>query len=185
MSPACRSVIKVLLILLKNTSFCKAFREKSLFFKEKSYPTKELPLQVQLGTAVLLVSLLFELEFNYVNSAKLLAVLRILLGIEGNFLTLFQSLEALAYDSGEVNEYIVAAVVVGNKSVAFLRIEPLNCTVIHFGTSINKIFRTALNKSPYISVGLYSRKLTCICNSFNVQMTYKIACEFNNASELL
>ena len=185
MSPACRSVIKVLLILLKNTGFCKAFREKSLFFKEKSYPTKELPLQVQLGTAVLLVSLLFELEFNYVNSAKLLAVLRILLGIEGNFLTLFQSLEALAYDSGEVNEYIVAAVVVGNKSVAFLRIEPLNCTVVHFGTSINKIFRTALNKSPYISVGLYSRKLTCICNSFNVQMTYKIACEFNNASELL
>ena len=60
-----------------------------------------------------------------------------------------------------------------------------HCAVIHFGTSINKIFRTALNKSPYISVGLYSRKLTCICNSFNVQMTYKIACEFNNASELL
>ena len=24
----------------------------------------------------------------------------------------------------------------GNKSVAFLRIEPLNCTVVHFGTSI-------------------------------------------------
>lgn len=129
--------------------------------------------------------LIGKLALNYVYSAQLLAVLRILLGIEGNFLTLFQSLEALAYDSGEVNKYIVAAVVVGNKSVAFLRIEPLNCTVIHFGTSINKIFRTALNKSPYISVGLYSRKLTCICNSFNVQMTYKIACEFNNASELL
>ena len=129
--------------------------------------------------------LIGKLALNYVYSAQLLAVLRILLGIEGNFLTLFQSLEALAYDSGEVNEYIVAAVVVGNKSVAFLRIEPLNCTVILFGTSINKIFRTALNKSPYISVGLYSRKLTCICNSFNVQMTYKIACEFNNASELL
>lgn len=129
--------------------------------------------------------LIGKLALNYVYSAQLLAVLRILLGIEGNFLTLFQSLEALAYDSGEVNEYVVAAVVVGNKSVAFLRIEPLNCTVVHFGTSINKIFRTALNKSPYISVGLYSRKLTCICNSFNVQMTYKIACEFNNASELL
>ena len=134
--PPRRALTKVLIILLKNTIFCKAFHEKSLFFKEKSYPTKELPLQVQLGTAVLLVSLLFELEFNYVNSTKLLAVLRILLGIEGNFLTLFQSLEALAYDSGEVNEYIVAAVVVGNKSVAFLRIEPLNCTVVHFGTSI-------------------------------------------------
>ena len=112
MSPACRSVIKVLLILLKNTSFCKAFREKSLFFKEKSYPTKELPLQVQLGTAVLLVSLLFELEFNYVNSAKLLAVLRILLCVESNLLALFKSLEAVAYDCGKVYEYVVAAVIV-------------------------------------------------------------------------
>ena len=136
MSLACRSVIKVLLILLKNTSFCKAFREKSLFFKEKSYPTKELPLQVQLGTAVLLVSLLFELEFNYVNSAKLLAVLRILLCVESNLLALFKSLEAVAYDCGKVYEYVVAAIIVGDESVAFLRIEPLNCAVVHFGTSI-------------------------------------------------
>ena len=136
MSPACRSVIKVLLILLKNTGFCKAFREKSLFFKENSYPTKDLPLQVQLGTAVLLVSLLFELEFNYVNSAKLLAVLRILLCVESNLLTLFKSLEAVTYDCGKVYEYVVAAVIVGDESVAFLRIEPLNCTVVHFGTSI-------------------------------------------------
>ena len=118
MSLACRSVIKVLLILLKNTSFCKAFREKSLFFKEKSYPTKELPLQVQLGTAVLLVSLLFELEFNYVNSAKLLAVLRILLCVESNLLALFKSLEAVAYDCGKVYEYVVAAIIVGDESVA-------------------------------------------------------------------
>ena len=133
---ASADVIKVLLILLKNTSFCKAFREKSLFFKEKSYPTKELPLQVQLGTAVLLVSLLFELEFNYVNSAKLLAVLRILLCVESNLLALFKSLEAVAYDCGKVYEYVVAAIIVGDESVAFLRIEPLNCTVVHFGTSI-------------------------------------------------
>ena len=83
-----------------------------------------------------LFSLLFELEFNYVNSAKLLAVLRILLCVESNLLALFKSLEAVAYDCGEVYEYVVAAVVVGDESVAFLRIEPLNCTVVHFGTSI-------------------------------------------------
>ena len=81
-------------------------------------------------------SCLFELEFNYVNSAKLLAVLRILLCVESNLLALFKSLEAVAYDCGEVYEYVVAAVVVGDESVAFLRIEPLNCTVVHFGTSI-------------------------------------------------
>ena len=74
-------------------------------------------------------SLLFELEFNYVNSAKLLAVLRILLCVESNLLALFKSLEAVAYDCGEVYEYVVAAVVVGDESVAFLRIEPLNCTI--------------------------------------------------------
>ena len=28
------------------------------------------------------------------------------------------------------------AIIVGDESVAFLRIEPLNCTVVHFGTSI-------------------------------------------------
>ena len=136
MSLACRSVIKVLLILLKNTSFCKAFREKSLFFKEKSYPTKELPLQVQLGTAVLLVSLLFELEFNYVNSAKLLAVLRILLCVESNLLALFKSLEAVAYDCGKVYEYFLAVSIVGDETVTLLSVKPLNCTVVHFGTSI-------------------------------------------------
>ena len=83
-----------------------------------------------------LFSLLFELEFNYVNSAKLLAVLRILLCVESNLLALFKSLEAVAYDCGKVYEYVVAAVIVGDESVAFLRIEPLNCTVVHFGTSI-------------------------------------------------
>ena len=81
-------------------------------------------------------SCLFELEFNYVNSAKLLAVLRILLCVESNLLALFKSLEAVAYDCGKVYEYVVAAIIVGDESVAFLRIEPLNCTVVHFGTSI-------------------------------------------------
>lgn len=110
--------------------------KKSPFFKEKSCKAKKLPSQVYLGTAVLFNSCLFELEFNYVNSAKLLAVLRILLCIESNLLALFKSLEAFAYDCGEVYEYVVAAVIVGDESVAFLRIEPLNCTVVHFGTSI-------------------------------------------------
>ena len=184
MSPACRSVIKVLLILLKNTVL-QGFSRKKPVFQGKILRDKKTadPSATRNGSSF--NSCLFELEFNYVNSAKLLAVLRILLCVESNLLALFKSLEAVAYDCGKVYEYVVAAIIVGDESVAFLRIEPLNCTVVHFGTSINKIFRTALNKSPYISVGLYSRKLTCICNSFNVQMTYKIACEFNNASELL
>lgn len=175
MSLACRSVIKVLLILLKNTSFCKAFREKSLFFKEKSYPTKELPLQVQLGTAVLLVSLLFELEFNYVNSAKLLAVLRILLCVESNLLALFKSLEAVAYDCGKVYEYVVAAIIVGDESVAFLRIEPLNCTVVHFGTSIKiEFFRTKTIGNPHTSLLVFISKNSHAFVIHRIaQMTYK------------
>jgi len=53
--PPRRALTKVLIILLKNTGFCKAFHEKSPFFKEKSCETKKLPTQVQLGTAVLLI----------------------------------------------------------------------------------------------------------------------------------
>ena len=85
-----------------------------------------------------LIAYLFSvrLELADVYCTELLAVLRILLGIEGNLLALFKSLEALAYDCGEVYENVVAAVVVGNESIAFLRIKPLNCTVVHFGTSI-------------------------------------------------
>lgn len=109
--------------------------KKSPFFKEKVPFNKKLPSQSSRNGS-LFNSRLFELEFNYVNSAKLLAVLRILLCIESNLLALFKSLEAFAYDCGEVYEYVVAAVIVGDESVAFLRIEPLNCTVVHFGTSI-------------------------------------------------
>ena len=49
--------------------------------------------------------------------------------IIGNGLTLFQSLEAFALDSGEMYEYI-RAVLTGDKSIAFFCVEPLNCTFI-------------------------------------------------------
>ena len=78
----------------------------------------------------------FKLELYNIDSTKLLAVLRILLSIESNLLALFESLEAFAYDCREVYEYIIAAVVVGNKSVALFRVEPLNCTVVHFASSL-------------------------------------------------
>ena len=78
------------------------------------------------------------LELCNVYSTKFLAVLRILLCLEGNFLTLFKSLVAFTYDCGEVYENIIATVVVGNEAIAFLCIEPLNCTVVHTGTSMKK-----------------------------------------------
>lgn len=45
-------------------------------------------------------------------------------------LTLFQSLETIGLNSGEVYEYIFA-VFTGDKTVTFLRIEPLNRTLVH------------------------------------------------------
>ena len=67
-----------------------------------------------------LIAYLFSvrLELADVYCTELLAVLRILLGIERNLLTLFQSLEALAYDCREMYEYVISAVVVGNKAVS-------------------------------------------------------------------
>ena len=56
--------------------------------------------------------------------------------IIGNGLTLFQSLEAFALDSGEMYEYI-RAVLTGDKSIAFFCVEPLYCTFVHHGTSIS------------------------------------------------
>ena len=52
---------------------------------------------------------------------------------EGNCLAFFKSLETLAVDSGEMYEYVLAALC-GNEAVALLRIKPLNCTLIHVGT---------------------------------------------------
>ena len=121
-----------------------------------------------------LIAYLFSvrLELADVYCTELLAVLRILLGIERNLLTLFQSLEALAYDCREMYEYVVAAVIVGDESVAFLRIEPLNCTVVHFGTSIIKIYFP-----DYFLIKLHFGRLLRNSHAFaihhNKLMTYK------------
>ena len=45
-------------------------------------------------------------------------------------LTLFQSLEALGLNGGEMYEYILS-VLAGDKAIAFLRIEPFYRTLIH------------------------------------------------------
>lgn len=50
--------------------------------------------------------------------------------IVGYSLTLFQSLEAIALDSGEMYEYILS-ILTGDEAIAFLRIEPLNSTLVH------------------------------------------------------
>jgi hypothetical protein len=46
---------------------------------------------------------------------------------ELNRLAFFQGLEAIALDSGEVNEYVVA-VLDGNESIPFFCVKPLNCS---------------------------------------------------------
>jgi hypothetical protein len=79
------------------------------------------------------------------NVCSLLATVA-LNNIEGNCLALFQSLEALSVDSGEMYEYILAALS-GDETITLLRIEPLNCTLIHVGTlHIKIIFDSAFIK---------------------------------------
>lgn len=74
--------------------------------------------------------------YSNVGSAGLVAVCGICLGIEGNLLTLLKRLEALSIDSGEMYEYFLAGCIVGDETITLLCVEPLNCTVIHDGTSL-------------------------------------------------
>ena len=76
------------------------------------------------------------LQFTYQHFTTLAACMPRRLGqIIGNGLTLFQSLEAFALDSGEMYEYI-RAVLTGDKSIAFFCVEhftvPLFITVPPF-----------------------------------------------------
>ena len=86
------------------------------------------------------------LQLNYV--AGLLAA-SAFYDLVANSLTLFQSLEAFSLDSGEMYEYVLAALC-GNEAVALLRIKPLNCTLIHFGTLHIKNFGFCVHKKIHI-----------------------------------
>ena len=60
------------------------------------------------------------------------------LGIEGDLLAFFQLTIAAGLDGGEVDEHVLAAVVVGDKAEALLRVEPLYSTLIHIGYLLQK-----------------------------------------------
>lgn len=81
------------------------------------------PFQVRILFAVIDI-----LHSNNIYSTKLLGILRILLGLERNLLALFKSLKAFALNSGEMYEYILAALIVANETITLLSVEPLNCT---------------------------------------------------------
>lgn len=74
--------------------------------------------------------------YSNVGSAGLAAVLRIGLGIESNLLTFLERLEALSVDCGEMYKYFLAGCIVGDETITLLCVEPLNCTVVHCGTSL-------------------------------------------------
>lgn len=71
------------------------------------------------------------LQGTNVDSANLAAVAGVGLGVKRDLLTLGEGLEALGDDRGEVDENILAAIVVGNKAEALFRIEPFYGTLIH------------------------------------------------------
>ena len=76
--------------------------------------------------------------YSNVGCTNLAAVLRISLGIESYLLALFQGLEALSVDSGEMYEYFLAGCIVGDETIALLCIEPFNCTVVHLWYLLHK-----------------------------------------------
>lgn len=89
-------------------------------------------------SVMLRCSLCDQLSLSYyrnVGSTDLAAVLRITLGIESNLLALFEGLETISVDCGEMYEYFFAGCIVGDETITLLCIKPLNCTVVHFGTS--------------------------------------------------
>ena len=88
-----------------------------------------------------------------VDCSELCAVLGIGLGVKSNLLTLGQGLKALNLNGGEVYEYIVATLVIGNKAVALLSVEPLNCTFVHVGY-LRIDFVPGKNKKPTINANL-------------------------------
>ena len=70
---------------------------------------------------------------------QLVGILGIGLNLIGNLLALLEGLEAVAHDGGEVDEHVVAALVVGDEAEALGLVEPLDSTVIHNnGTSCKK-----------------------------------------------
>ena len=52
-------------------------------------------------------------------------------GIEGNLLAIFQSLVAISYDTGEMYEYFLTGLIVGDETISLRCVEPLNGTLIN------------------------------------------------------
>jgi len=75
------------------------------------------------------------LQRVYVYRSALGAVFGIWLYFVTDFLTLFQSLEAVCLDGGEVYEHVFAALVVRDESISFVCVEPFYCTLLHGGAS--------------------------------------------------
>ena len=69
---------------------------------------------------------------HHVDSAELAGILGIGLGVISDLLALSQSTEALGLDSGEVDEHVAAAVIVGDEAKALFVVEPFDSAVIHF-----------------------------------------------------
>lgn len=57
------------------------------------------------------------------------------LGLEAYLLAFSKGLVSVSYDRGEMYEYIVTTIVVGDKAEAFFCVKPFDCSLIHFCTS--------------------------------------------------
>ena len=90
-------------------------------------------------------------ERLYIYSSHLCAVLGVRLNIKGHLLTFLECLVTLALDNREMNEDIVSALVVGNKSVSLFSVKPFYSTVIHYGYLRYKIC-THIKTAPHTAI---------------------------------
>lgn len=82
----------------------------------------------------------FGLSNANVDSAELAAVLRVPLGVKSYLLAFDQGLESVRDDRREMHKNIIAAVIVGDKAEAFIRVKPFYSTVIHQVPPIESIY---------------------------------------------
>lgn len=71
------------------------------------------------------------LQGAHIGGAQLAAVAGVGLDVEGDLLALVEGFKAIGFDGRKMHKNILAAVIVGYKAIALIRIKPFYSTVIH------------------------------------------------------
>lgn len=84
-----------------------------------------------------------------VDGAQFACVLGVLLNVIVDLLTLGECFETVGHDAGKMHKDILAAIIVGDKTIAFAFVEPFYCSAVHV-------------EPPKILLLLHGQKITCL-----------------------